>query len=109
MLWAPFHNFLKIRYSTSDLSISIHDVLLTPDVTFYYFITEPLHETLKSSRHSMDPSFVGYFNILNPGKLILYFDDVDDGICVLRRRCILMINALCFHLLFSGALTEEKS
>ena len=52
---------------------------------------------------------MGYFNILNPGKLILYFDDADDGICVLRRRCIFMIDALCFHLLFSGALTEERS
>ena len=99
--------------STSDLSILIHDLLLTPDATSYnecyYCITEPLHETLKSSRHSRDLSFVGYFNILNPGKLILYFDDVDDGIRVLRRRCILMIYALCFHLLFSGALTEERS
>ena len=52
---------------------------------------------------------MGYVNTLNPGKLILYFDDVDDGIRVLRRRCIIMIDALCFHLLFSGALTEERS
>ena len=52
---------------------------------------------------------MGYFNILNPGKLILYFDDADDGNFVLRRRCIFMIDALCFHLLFSGALTEERS
>ena len=51
---------------------------------------------------------MGYFNILNPGKLILYFDDADDGNFVLRRRCIFYDRCTVFSSVVLGCFNRGK-